>query len=329
MKYFLGLCVLTLVSSFAKAADIDLLSSFCSSGTRLSIEDLNGFAKQAFGVEGKKRVSCGLSGEDYKICKSCAEAITPEQMDVLLPMLNKPEHRQWHTTWHNLQLVTFKSPEESKQAISEYVKSGWLRDEAQANEVACSPVSPQKATSHGGESFFLMHREMLKMAQVHLVAKGQSCFKGWPQIPDKVDNTIAPVSNKPSSLEIRNIRLRLIKDTAEKPLSSKEALKKMSLDELGCKLQNAMHSNLHLLWSADENPCKDETNKDQIKCNHLLPADSSPLNPHFWMIHGYIDSYVGKWLKANNYKEISENCQGRPRCYQWRSNWVGKRPSVM
>jgi hypothetical protein len=62
---------------------------------------------------------------------------------------------------------------------------------------------------------------------------------------------------------------------------------------------------------------------DDPKRDWLGNPFSAHVNPTFWKLHGWIDDVVVDWLKANDFTEISENCENRPGCYQWKSTWVG------
>lgn len=62
-------------------------------------------------------------------------------------------------------------------------------------------------------------------------------------------------------------------------------------------------------------------------CDDLVPVNTSPLNKHFWKIHGLVDQLIEKWLRANRYREIALDCVGRSGCYQWKEPWVEPYPT--
>lgn len=65
---------------------------------------------------------------------------------------------------------------------------------------------------------------------------------------------------------------------------------------------------------------------DAPSYNWLGNPFSSAVNPVFWKLHGWVDSIVGAWLKANGYARVARECAGAKDCYEWRSHWVGDAP---
>jgi hypothetical protein len=51
------------------------------------------------------------------------------------------------------------------------------------------------------------------------------------------------------------------------------------------------------------------------------------VNPTFWKLHGWVDDTIVKWLDANGYRTIADQCNDSG-CYQWKSTWVGPEPDM-
>lgn len=236
------------------------------------------------------RSQCGLPGESLSICSSCSGQTTEEMMRVVRPMVGAADHLNWHFQWHSLRTQEFRMNREGKN----------------------------------GEDFLFMHRLMIKMVQLELASAGLPCIASWQKIP-RADDSVWPIPRKlekdemvrvKDQIDRLNIHLNKVKSAA--------FLQKITLDRLGNIIERGVHQELHNLYRG--NPLCSAEAKLQGYCDDLLPPESSPVNKHFWKIHGMVDDLIGAWLNANGYKSISKNCQDEQGCYQWQGTWVGEYP---
>jgi hypothetical protein len=147
----------------------------------------------------------------------------------------------------------------------------------------------------------------------------------WLTLPNQIDDPHWPVPKvfiKDSAEEKKAIKTLSKLTTVEAKLKNKDYLKKISLNRLGEIVEPGFHQELHNFYRG--NPANSKEAKSQGYQDDLLPVDSSPLNKYFWKLHSLVDELIGYWLEANNFDEISESCEYRPRCYQWQGTWIGK-----
>jgi hypothetical protein len=239
-------------------------------------------------------------------------------MRVVRPFVGAKDHLAWHANWHK---VRTQKDWDAAGLITLRTK-GYLPDSMTDEEFAKHLIYGDKF----GEDFLYMHRMMLKMVQLELAANGLDCIAPWTEIP-AADDKLWPVPQVESgysdaddaerSLAMFRKQLNALKDPSY--------LKSVTLNKLGLKIEPVLHQSLHNFYSSIP-ACSPEA-KTQGFCDDLLPIETSPLNKHFWKIHGLVDSLVGDWLQAHDYKEISIDCGDRAACYQWQGTWVGKYPA--
>ncbi len=107
----------------------------------------------------KPTVSCG-AGDDFKVCHSCSDTLTPEQWRKVQAMLGEPSYNQWHNDWHSFSGTS-------------------ARERAQQQGVSEADIS--------GEDFFFAHREMFRTVQANLAAQGLPCLTPWQSLPKEDD----------------------------------------------------------------------------------------------------------------------------------------------
>lgn len=107
-------------------------------------------------------------------------------------------------------------------------------------------------------------------------------------------------------------------------LGDETYLKSVTLTELGMCVGGELHSYMHSAYNDRSGVCESDNTKDF--CDDLGPVDSSHVNRHFWKLHGLMDQFIGRWLKANGYDEIATSCIGKVKCYEWRGTWIGDMP---
>ena len=253
-------------------------------------------------TEGKSaaRVQCGIPGEKVAICGSCATDTSEEMMTELRPAMAAEGHLQWHAGWHALRLpkTVFTEDIFSKgQQLGRISKTTSYEDFKNEHVLGGTKI---------GEDFLYMHRVMVKMAQAHLAEKNLPCIAAWKELPAKA---------KDPQNQIEQYRAQLEK------LRDPEFLRSVSLNRLGQIIEPGLHQNLHNYYRG--NPICSREARAQGYCDDLIPVETSPLNKHFWKIHGLVDDLIGDWLKAHGKTEIAVDCQGRASCYQWQGTWTG------
>lgn len=248
------------------------------------------------------REQCGLPGERLNICSSCVKENSERLMRQLRPILYEAQHRAWHSEWHRIRLI-----QDHKHMPAEFI-----REHGSGGSLA-------------GEDFFFMHRQMIKMVQVELAAAGLGCIAPWSKVPETIFDSQWPAPRaSQANLEetaamekgLSNLR------TLERNIRSPEKLRKMTLNQLGNWLDASLHMRLHSFYASSAQ-CSPEA-QAQNTCDNLIPPETSPLNPHFWKIHGLVEEILGDWLKAHGYSRIEKNCEGQVDCYQWQGTWLGK-----
>ena len=234
---------------------------------------------------------CGLPGADFKVCLSCTGRFTDDMYKAVKPMIGDIDHIDWHNSWHN---------EFDKQP----------RD-----------------TFH--ESFFYMHRHMLKMLNFELAMNGQPCFKGWDKIPNPYDphwpNPNVDAVNFKEKKSFDSM-MRTLGEFSSSKFSKPNSLRGMKLNRLGEVINfggggiRSIHGRLHSGYSFDDifGDCPSHF----PSCNSLS-GGRNMLNRYFYALHGWIDNHIGKWLKANGYKHIAKDCTDKEDCYQWQGTWLG------
>jgi hypothetical protein len=245
---------------------------------------------------GKKIVPCNLPGDSFQVCRACNDEITPEQMDVIRPMMASREHRAWHGQWH----FSFEGP----------------------------------LIQHKGESFLYMHRQMLKMVNLELTASGLACISSWAAVPPPDDKAwpapvIAQTPGDESLLEsMRENHNEIL--SAVRTISTTEYLRSHTLEQLGVEINGNLHRLLHLFYEDSEEVVNEKCQGDERlspTCDKLDSNLSAHVNRYFWKFHPYVDDFIYKWLQANDYDKIAVDCQDEKRCYQWVGTEVGPPPS--
>jgi hypothetical protein len=306
---------------FAAQSDVP---GFCGSVdfSRASNEALTNivFMKDLEGLVSVPRIQCGLPGETLNICSKCSDEFPESSLQILRPILGSKPHSDWHAKWHKARMLGLEIPDaffvklQNAQLVpADMDKTTFIKTYGIGGKLA-------------GENFFFMHRMMIKMVQFELAMQGKDCVAPWLQLPTKIDDPAWPVPHdytKAGRAEKDQERLGVLNKLAAK-FQSEDYLKSVSLNTLGRAVEPTLHLYLHEFY-ASSGGCSPES-KAQGFCDDLIPVETSPLNKHFWKLHGLMDDLLGRWLKVHGYSEISTNCEDRKACYQWQATWVGKKP---
>jgi hypothetical protein len=173
----------------------------------------------------------------------------------------------------------------------------------------------RKEPAFHGESFLFMHRQMIKMFNFEMTASGHGCLAPWSRTQDLGFTEDA---------EIFDSQIMAIQKEEAK-LNNLQYLEKVSLDQLGEDIMRALHVMYHSVYVATETEIKKSCQGDELTsstCHDLGSNKSAHVDPYFWKFHGLIDSFIGKWLSAHGFKEISRDCGSNTKCYQWRGTYL-------
>ena len=199
-------------------------------------------------------------------------------------------------------------------------------------------VMTEQLSPGAGEDFFHMHREMVKIAK--------SILGGDFVV---VPNTTVLIRERERMIAeglIQRIPIRNMQEFQQQLAAIRLTeqgmdaldLSRMTLGQLGTQLEWTLHNNLHERFArpAGEILLLNATNPwsmqnffapqmpwNQPSYQHLGDPYASASNPLFWLIHSYVDQWIDRWLQAQRYGEISDNCSGRSGCYQWLQNVRG------
>ncbi|RZA09689.1 MAG: hypothetical protein EOP11_00945 [Proteobacteria bacterium] len=278
-------------------------------------------------VAGPQTVACGIPGEDFSVCRACEDSLKPDDWEAIRSILADTKHRAWHYDWHR----TFQSPQGIDDAEAARLKRRKMMHAGESAEAYANRVA-----AFAGESFFFMHRSMLKMVQVELTAQGKPCIAPWAKLPSSPYDKKWPMPTAAGSAggedeEIYVSQLRSTLEFAAK-FENEKGLRGISLNQLGEDVRQTLHTMLHTIYENTPEETALRCVGDPLfsaTCDELGNDASSHVNIHFWKLHGYIDSLVGRWLKANGYREISVECDGRAGCYEWKGTYLGSKYSQL
>jgi len=240
------------------------------------------------------------------------------------------ETRHHHFLWHNIRENWNRLSPESQKEITDL---GWApprparRYDAENNSIAITD-------NNSGEDFLYMHRQMIAKVNKILADNHESYgkIKGFTTLPTPEDKDwpvpaeyiIPNATGRTATLkrwktpEFYNNTIKAM----EQNLTSPSELKKMTLGDLGSRIEVTLHGWYHLRLSAE---CPygyrptvvtglPEIDKkwDDPKYDWLVDSYSSQVSPIFWKIHGWVDDRIEDWRKANGLSSI-----------RWKGTWEG------
>jgi hypothetical protein len=258
----------------------------------------------------------------------------PELPQGVIDMMAERAHRMHHYLWHT-------------------VRNGWLRFSAQTQQqiTALGWKPPRPALrpkpdgstepilhNASGEDFFYMHRGMIAAVNKKLSEIGDAAYpklEGWPAPPGPTD----PDWPVPSTYSLKDAKtdasIAECKSDAffagkmtdwMRAYTDPATLRRMSLGELGSRVESTIHNRMHMRWSVkparrrpDVDPAAPDainTSWDDPAYNWLGDTYSAHVNPTFWKLHGWVDRCIDGWMQANNN-------QGP---VTWTGTWVGPMP---
>lgn len=243
--------------------------------------------------------------------------------------------RLQHELWHFVRAVwgNPRFPEEGRQALRSL---GW---DLPGDRAPFSADGKLLLDNFSGEDFLFMHRQMISMTDQLLSSVGEPPITRWAKVPppDSREFPVPPAWNYNNPAQSNDFNagtsqfLVEVKSDEyfERTMSVREAfftnpanLRHLSLGALGNLVEMTMHNMMHMRWSEDpggyrpivnlENPTGGDSRWDNPSYDYLGDTYSSHVNPHFWHLHGWIDTLIETWAKANSVEKI-----------KWTGTWVG------
>ncbi len=259
---------------------------------------------------------------------------TNAQLSVMKSMMSHHSHRLAHVLWH---IMRGNISADDQAVILQSYGDKWNNPHATC-PLPKSTVGPDYNAF--GEDFLFMHRGMIEMMQRSLIDARLPCIAGWAALP-AADDRKWPVPDNNNQGAKSTQAYSMMKDWAA-AFSDPGWLKIHSLAQLGFMMEVTLHNNMHMRW-ATSSPPPGFSSGASIPLNNQFPSDwpyddkkydwladpyGAHVNKHFWKLHGLIDQILDKWLDANGYQSIAENCNGDATCYEWKGTWVGE-PMMM
>ena len=240
-------------------------------------------------------------------------------------------HEMWHfvrEAWNHPRF-----PEEGRQILRD------LQWDLPDDRAPFSADGKLLLDNSSGEDFLFMHRQMIAMVDNLLAQHDEKPITRWTNLPPPNDKEF-PVPqpwaySDPTWPDQRNtgmsqflIQVKSIPyfertmRVREEFFTDPENLRHLSLGALGNLLEMTIHNMMHMRWSADPgayrprlditDPIGGDPRWDDLSYDYLGDTYSSHVNPHFWHLHGWIDTLVDTWAQANRVNEID-----------WTGTWVG------
>lgn len=229
--------------------------------------------------------------------------------------------RTAHFLWHTVRDVWLRLSAQQQADFTARFGPSWVPPRP-SRDAAGQPIIGQGA----GLDFLGMHRGMIAHARMILGQNAGTRLDGWPT---------PPAANDPDYPVPRGYRLPepaypskndanwagLVSDTLAMLLP--DNLRKVSLDELGSRLEHGIHAAMHerfggygsnnMLRTREPDPFVAIDPKwNDPAYDSLLDAYAAHVNPWFWRIHGWIDAQIGAWEVATGQTADFSGCWSGP-----------------
>jgi hypothetical protein len=262
-----------------------------------------------------------------------------EQYERVREMFAAPAHRLHHLMWHSIRNSWNRdnmTDNDRKSLASAISGQNWQPLRPMVYDARGVDVMATEARYPGaGEDFFHMHRRMINRAKTAFEAGQFPVITSVQQAFDKREELIrAGIAQRVPVPSVADFRRRLGQIQLQEQTVVRALKQGVSLGYLGSLIEWTVHNAFHDLFSrpiaeiqltSQVNPWRMGTRFfdgtflwNQKGYEHLGDPYASATNPLFWVIHSYVDQWVERWIASHpSYDEISDNCQGRRRCYQW------------
>jgi hypothetical protein len=252
--------------------------------------------------------------------------------EAVVAMLASPTMRLHHQLWHASRDKWSDLKDEQKDWLRQHKwQPGTLNSERPAG------LDKENLTNHSGEDFLFMHRRMIKAVKDIGGAEERS-LQGWSQLPGQrsladfqknrkrsqignIDGNAVPdawiVTGKTgTSTWLATLRTPSTYDSRfrawERQYTDPAWLSTVTLGELGARIEFTIHNWMHMRWSSVQ---RDQTRNNAAVPegrvdddfsekwfapwnDHLGATFSSHINPIFWRLHGWVDSRIEDWFRA-------------------------------
>jgi hypothetical protein len=251
-----------------------------------------------------------------------------------------PAMRVRHEMWHFVRAV-WKNPSFGAAGKGFLTQLGWALPDNRAPMDGDGRLILDNAA---GEDFLFMHRDMIRMTDMSLAAENEPPITRWSSVPGPMDlETPVPPAweyNDPTQTTEENEGmtrfLQFIKSdqyfddtmrTRAAFFENQSNLGRLSLGALGNLVEMTIHNAMHMRWSEEPNPYRTQSifrilagqdtydsTWDAVSYDYLGDTFSSHVNPHFWYLHGWVDSLIDRWAIAN---------EMQPQDIVWTGTWLG------
>jgi hypothetical protein len=276
---------------------------------------MRNFAKQ-YGFAsmlGTSEYQCGISGEDFRVCRKCQTSVTADQQKITTPMLSAVKYQNWIKRWKN-----------ERREMDVHISPGDFEIEKRMGHVRPGETKEkfeERNSDHWGESYLFMHRELFKMVQFELTLMGQPCITPMKELPKSWDDPEWPIPKGKSE----QANLEKARANAKTLLDPKQ-LNNLSLNDLGGHLA-LLSDDLHRIYQDPPEVLARKCASVEAKtCDDLRSEEKGQANKHFWMIQSYLDQFVGEWMKIHGHERISKDCYNKTKCYQWAGTYTATYP---
>lgn len=274
--------------------------------------------------------------DDQARCFAMTDEVSASQQAVIDQLMGSAVHRQYHFLWHATR-GGWDQLTAQEQAALRRNSSAW----GGHARLCPMPGTAGQPYNPAGEEFLLMHHMMIDQLQATLTARGLPCIAGWARVPADNDPRWPVPNPNPFSAQPEDPKgptARAYLDAWQDWFTDPAFLRRHTLSEVGYALEFTIHNMMHMRWAAPPRPGDDfPQNLNQVlvpnflgtqftspEFNYLGNSYSAHVNPVFWKLHGWVDSIVVAWVRANGYLRISFNCSAQdPYCYPWQSRWNG------
>ncbi len=243
--------------------------------------------------------------------------------DTIRDMLASERHRLHHQIWHAARNRWARLSDARRDRLRDL---GWQPGPKSAERLA---LGPGMWTNGSGEDFLYMHRRMIAMVQAEFP------FSRWGRLPspglpssfrpgfpkDRVGNpdgwAVPEAWELPGAGDF-NVTFAWRKTAAafhsefqraEAQFTDPDYLVRVSLGELGARLEWTLHNWMHMRWaSVPRNPDTGAPAPEgrapldwdpkwlKPENDYLGETFSSHVNPVFWRLHGWVDDRIGQWF---------------------------------
>jgi hypothetical protein len=232
--------------------------------------------------------------------------------------------RRWrfhHYLWHRLRNSWLRLTESERQAVGN-IDSAWMPPRP-----ALDALRRPLRDNDSGEDFLFMHRRMIAFVNDVLKMVNDPVYpriEGWRSVPQP-EAADYPVP------EFFDSELEKVKSAKyfkqfiapwERQYTNFDYLREVTLGQLGSDMQFTIHHDVHMRWAAPSpvgyRPPTSITQEIDVQWDapaydYLGDTYSSPVNPIFWKLHGWMDDRVEDWQRAHGIKGEVE----------WKGTWIG------